>query len=129
MPIEYRPPKTAAAKTAWASARGIPRWMVLAMWDDVYQVASMVDWQYQSASAGQRRDALMYELRRLRREVWERTPRRMPKIPPSLRPSKLRAVTGYRSDPAQHQTARNNKVDAVRRKQIAAMGAAARKAI
>jgi hypothetical protein len=117
---------TAQEKTKWATSRGIPRWMALALWDDVSQIVVMIEWQYRDATPAQRRDALRYELRRLRVEVWERRPCRTPKTPSSLRPSKLRAVTGYRSDPARHQTARN-KVDAERRKQIAAMGAAARR--
>lgn len=116
---------TAAAKTRWATEHGVPRWMVLAMWEDVYQVASLIEWQYQSATTAQRRDALRHALRCLRREIWERRPTRQPKVPPSLRPSKLRAITGYRRDPARHQTART-KVSAERRKQIAAMGAAAK---
>lgn len=119
-------PITAAEKTRWASDRGVPRWMALAMWEDVYQVAALIEWQYQSATPAQRYDALRHALRCLRREIWDRRPTRQPKTPASLRPSKLAAVTGYRRDPARHQSARN-KVDVERRKQIAAMGAAGRR--
>lgn len=118
--------RTAAAKTQWASEHGVPRWMVLALWEDVWQTVALIEWQYQSATPAQRRDALRYALRCLRREVWERRPTRTPKTPPSLRPSKLRAVTGYRTDSARHRTTRN-KVTAARRSEIAAMGAAARR--
>lgn len=89
--------------TSEAVTLGVPRWMVLAMPEDVTQVVAMVHYQY--CSAAQQRVALRYELRKLRREVWERSPTRPIKTPHLLRPSKVARVTGYRSNSEAHKVA------------------------
>jgi len=82
----------------------IPRWLRLAMPEDVEQeliLASLV-----GRTEAQKRDALRFRLRELRRTQWERTPRKPARSPSSLRPSKVVAITGYRTDSARHQVAR-----------------------
>ncbi len=115
---------TTAQRTLWATEHGVPRWMALAMWDEIRQVVALVDWQYQSASPVARRAALQYELRRLRYEIWDQ-PRRAPSRPSCLRPSKIATYTGYRYDPAAHREARQ-KVDPAKRREIAKLGQIAR---
>ena len=58
-----------------------------------------------------RQKALTFKLRKLRREVWDRQPRRQIKTPACLRPSKLAKATGYRTDAARHSVARKNAHD------------------
>lgn len=99
----------------------IPRWMRLAMPDDVAQIAALVDLEYHTSA--QRAVALRHELRELRRTQWERKPRRPARKPACLRPSKR--ASGYRHD-AQMKRAARYMVPAERRKEIARMGAAAR---
>lgn len=99
----------------------IPRWMRLAMPEDVAQIAAMVDLEYRTPA--QRTEALRYELRELRRTQWERKPRRAARKPSCLRPSKR--ASGYMHD-AQMKRAARYLIPAERRKEIARMGAAAR---
>lgn len=97
----------------------IPRWMRLAMPDDVTQeiaLAALV-----GRTEAQRRDALLYGLRNLRRTQWERRPCKPTRVPASLRPSKIISITGYRSDPDAHRTARLT-VDPETRRAIARKG-------
>lgn len=101
----------------------IPRWMRLAMPDDVAQIAAMVDLEFHTAA--QRAAALRHELRELRRTQWERRPTKPARRPSALRPSK--AASGYRADAEQKREARA-KVNPERRSEIARMGAAARMA-
>lgn len=101
--------------------RLIPRWMRLAMPEDVAQIAALVDWQYRTPA--QRAKALRYELRELRRTQWERTPHKPARRPSALRPSKR--ASGYIADAQRKSTARL-RVDPERRAEIARMGAAAR---
>ena len=99
----------------------IPRWMRLAMPEDVAQIAAMVDLEYRTPE--QRMAALRYELRELRRTQWERKPCKPARRPSALRPSKH--ASGYRTDSLQHKLARRF-LSAERRVEIARMGAAAR---
>ena len=114
--------KDEAMTTSEATRRGIPRWMVLAMPDDVSQIATMVEIEY--STPGQRRDALRYYLRELRRTQWDRRPGRPARKPAALRPSKH--ASGYRKDSAAHSDARA-KLSPEKRSDIARMGAFARK--
>lgn len=100
----------------------IPVWIRLAMPDDVEQeiaLAAMI-----GKTEAQRRDWLRYRLRDLRRTQWERWPRKPANTPRSLRPSKLSAITGYRTNSAAHSTARL-KVNTETRRAIARKGQAA----
>lgn len=99
----------------------IPRWMRLAMPEDVAQIAALVDLEFHTPA--QRREALKYELRELRRTQWERRPCKPARRPSALRPSKR--ASGYLSD-AQAKSAARAKVAPERRAEIARMGAAAR---
>ena len=99
----------------------IPRWMRLAMPDDVAQIAAMVELMYHTPA--QRATALRHELRELRRTQWERKPTRPARRPSALRPSKR--TSGYMRD-AQMKRAARYLIPAERRKEIARMGAAAR---
>lgn len=81
-----------------------PHWMRLAMPDDVAQIIAIVMWQYRTPA--QRRAALWYELRELRRTQWDREPQRKTRHPRILRPSKIAQATGYRTDRARHVVAR-----------------------
>ena len=99
----------------------IPRWMRLAMPDDVAQIAALVDLGYRTPA--QRAEALRYELRELRRTQWERKPCKPARRPSALRPSKR--ASGYRTDSTQHRLARRF-LSLERRAEIARMGAAAR---
>lgn len=99
----------------------IPLWMRLAMPEDVAQIAALVDLQYRTTN--QRKQALSYELRELRRTQWNRRPTRPARKPSQLRPSKL--ASGYRHDASMKRVARD-KVSAERRTQIARLGATAR---
>jgi len=111
--------------TPSASAFGfyIPRWMRLAMPEDVAQEIAL------SALIGrtdaQRRAALRYRLRELRRTQWERRPCKGAATPAILRPSKVSAITGYRTDSAAHRQSRQH-VNADLRRAIARKGAEAR---
>lgn len=95
--------------TQQAVKRNIPRWLVLALPDDVEQIVAMVDFQYHTPAM--RRVALTYELRKLRREVWDRQPSHRIKTPAALRPSKLAKAQGYRTDTARHVVARKKAYD------------------
>jgi hypothetical protein len=100
---------------------GIPRWLLLAMPEDVEQVVALADAEYQTPD--QRRAARDYYLRELRRTQWDRAPRRPARRPASLRPSKR--ATGYRTDSVAHQTTRL-RMEPQRRAEIARRGAEAR---
>jgi hypothetical protein len=107
--------------TGQAVALGIPRWMVLAMPEDVDQIVALADLEY--TTPGQRRAARNYYLRELRRTQWERRPCNPARRPASLRPSKLANTTGYRTDSARHRTARMT-VNPETRRDIARKGQA-----
>ena len=99
---------------------GIPRWMVMShLSDDVAQEVAIA--ALLGRTEAQRRDALRYRLRELRRTQWERRPCKPARLPSSLRPSKIRSVSGYRTDSAAHKTARQ-KVNAEQRRAIARKG-------
>lgn len=100
----------------------VPRWIRLAMPDDVAQEIALA--ALKGRTEAQRRDALQYRLRELRRTQWDSTPRRPARAPHSLRPSKLAATSGYRTDSSAHREARL-KVDAETRRAIARKGAVA----
>lgn len=101
---------------------GIPRWMVLAMPDDVTQIVALVNLEYHTPR--QRKTALNYYLKCLRRNQWDREPRKQVSKPAALRPSKI--ASGYRTDSTAHQKARL-KVNQNTRSNIARMGAVKRK--
>lgn len=101
----------------------LPAWIRLAMPEDVAQeiaLAALI-----GRTEAQRRDALRFRLRELRRTQWERRPCKPTHLPASLRPSKVQHVTGYRTDSRAHQTARS-KVDSEVRRAIARKGATER---
>ena len=108
--------------TAEATARGIPRWMVLSHLEpDVEQIFALVNLEYKTPA--QRRQALRYYLRCLRRDQWERTPGKPIKRPSCLRPSKR--ASGYRTNSDAHRSARLQ-MEPQRRAEIARKGAQAR---
>jgi len=107
--------------TAQAVAHGIPRWLVLAMPEDVDQVVALANLEYQTPA--QRLAARDYYLRCLRRDQWDRRPRPPVKRPSSLRPSKY--ASGYRTDPQAHRVTRL-RMEPQRRAEIARKGAQAR---
>lgn len=101
----------------------IPSWIRLAMPEDVGQeimLAGII-----GRTEAQRRDALLFRLRELRRTQWERRPTRPTRVPSSLRLSRIKAITGYRTDSGAHQIARLTVNPAVRRA-VARKGAEAR---
>lgn len=100
---------------------GIPRWMALAMPEDVSQIVSLVDLEY--ATKTQRQASLDYYLRELRRTQWDRRPGRPARKPRCLRPSKV--ASGYRTDSVAHATSRL-KVNPAKRRAIARKGSEAR---
>ena len=107
--------------TGQAVALGIPRWMVLAMSEDVDQIVALAMLEY--ATPAQRRAARNWYLRELRRTQWERRPCKPAAKPSCLRPSKV--SSGYRTNPDAHRTARL-KVNADKRRAIARNGATKR---
>jgi len=107
--------------TMEATRLNIPRWMVLAMPEDVEQIVALITVEYRTPA--QRQVALLYYLRELRRTQWERGPRKPAVKPSLLRPSK--ASSGYRTDSDAHKKARL-RVDAEQRRAIARKGAIAR---
>ena len=107
--------------TAEATSLNIPRWMVLAMPDDVDQIVAVSKLVYHTPV--QQRAARDYWLRELRRTQWDRAPRRPSNKPPCLRPSKV--AGGYRTDSGAHRQARLT-VNPETRRAIARKGAAAR---
>lgn len=114
--------------TARAVALGLPRWMALSdLSEDLDQIVALVDLMYAHASPVQRSAALRHAARQLRREVWDRAPSRPLKPPSCLRASKIASYTGYRRDPQRKAQVRM-KMSAERRREIARMGALARKA-
>lgn len=101
----------------------IPRWMRLAMPEDVRQEVELAG--LMGRTQAQRRAALRYRLRELRRTQWDRRPCRPANVPSALRPSKLANVTGYRTNSGAHRTARL-KVNEETRRAIARKGAGAK---
>lgn len=78
----------------WAA---VPHWMRLALPDDVIQVMALARLDAgERASEDVYAQALAYHLRVLRYEVWDRSPRRAPRRPHILRPSKRARRTGWR---------------------------------
>jgi len=104
-----------------AARLNIPRWMVLAMPEDVDQIVALVRIEYRTPA--QQRAAMMYYLRELRRTQWDRRPSRRARKPACLRPSKR--ASGYRRDPEAHKNARMA-MTAEQRRAIARKGAQAR---
>ena len=104
-----------------ADQMGIPRWMVLAMPEDVAQIAALAGLAHHTPA--QQRAARDYYLRELRRTQWERKPGKPAKRPACLRPSKT--TSGYRTDTAAHRKARL-KLNAEQRRAIARKGAQTR---
>lgn len=109
--------------TLQAVQAGIPRWMALAMPEDVAQELALST--LIAHTAAQRRDWLAYRMRELRRTQWERRPCKPAHVPSSMRPSKLAGITGYRIDPTAHRQARQ-KINVETRRAIARKGAQAR---
>lgn len=111
--------------TLQAVQAGAPRWMALALPDDVAQEVALVDLTYPRLTRAARCEMVRYRMRCLRVEVWERRPCRRPGVPAGLRPSKLATRTGYRTDSAAHREARLT-VDPETRRAIARKGALCR---
>ena len=107
----------------FAYGHHIARWMRLAMPDDVAQEIALAG--LMGHTEAQRRDALYFRLRELRRTQWERRPCKPAHVPGSLRPSKLANITGYRTDSARHTEARMT-VNPETRRAVARKGAKAR---
>ena len=103
----------------------VPRWLWLAMPDDVAQEIALA--RLATRTEAQFRAMLRYRLRLLRRDNWDRWPKAHIKAPVCCRPSKIAAITGYRTDSAAHREARLTKVLADRRAEIAREGLYARK--
>lgn len=108
--------------TMQAMAVGVPRWMALSHLEpDVGQILALVNLEYRTPA--QRRQALRYYLRCLRRDQWERNPTKPVKRPAALRPSKK--ASGYRTDSEAHRSTRL-RMEPNRRAEIARKGAQAR---
>lgn len=107
--------------TLQAAQLGIPRWMVLAMPEDVGQIVELANLEY--VTPRQRQAARDYYLRCLRRDQWERRPCKPVRRPKLLRPSKR--ASGYRTNAEAHQSTRLQ-MEPHRRAEIARKGAQAR---
>lgn len=107
-------PSIPTLTTAQAVVIGIPRWMVLAMPDDVTQIAHLAEIEY--ATPAQRSASRRYYIRELRRTQWERRPCKPARKPSILRPSKR--TDGYRNSASGHSAARM-KLTPERRSEIA----------
>src|SRR5690606_34747751 len=103
---------------AEAAQLGIPRWMVLAMPEDVTQIVALVNLEFHTPH--QRRVALRYYLRCLRRDQWTRQPCKPIKKPSALRPSRA-ATSGYRISSEAHRKVRLQ-MEPQRRAEIARKG-------
>jgi hypothetical protein len=110
-----RPEEEGRMTTLEAVQIGVPRWLALALPDDAAQEVALVDLMHPHLTPRARREMIAYRMRCLRVEVWERRPSRTPRVPHGLRPSKLAARTGYRTDSAAHREARLTLDPAVRR--------------
>lgn len=113
--------------TAELAALGVPRWLRMALPDDVRQEVALAMLEYPDLSPAARRALIRWRCSRLRYEVWERTPRRAPSKPRNIQPSRLPIAAGYRTSASRHQAARM-KLTPERRREIAALGQAALKA-
>src|SRR5581483_498549 len=74
------------------------RWLRLALPDDFGQVQELAALDAGTRDGPAYSAALLYHLRLLRHEVWDRPQRHPPKRPHLLRPSKRSRRTGYRHD-------------------------------
>lgn len=74
----------------------IPRWMRLALPDDCAQIVKIAE--YLIPQSKTRQDFIDYSLKVLRHEIWDRQPTKRPKVPSSLRPSKILHISGYRTN-------------------------------
>ena len=101
------------------------RWIWLAMPDDAAQEVRITYIEYPRLTDAARAALISDRLRELARQCWRRDICRP--VRRKTRPDKLRAITDYRADSGQHRAART-KVTPERRREIAAMGQAARKA-
>jgi len=101
---------------------GLPCWMALAMPEDLDQIKALADLEYHTPH--QRRIALVYYARCLRRDQWDRHPSAPVHRPHGLRPSKVK-MTGYRTNPVPHRQSRLL-LEPQRRAEIARKGARAR---
>jgi hypothetical protein len=113
--------------TLQAAQLGIPRWMVLAMPEDVEQIVYLAHLEYRTPA--QRREARKWYLKELRRTQWDRVPRRKHNKPDCLKPSACdrpsRARSGYRTNIEAHKSTRLQ-MEPQRRAEIARKGAQAR---
>jgi len=84
------------------------RWMRLAMPDDLAQTVELARLDAgPEASPAIQVESLLYHMRLLRREIWDRKPTKAVKRPHSLRPSKRERRTGYRRNKQQSEGADN----------------------
>ena len=81
--------------------------------EDVAQEVALV--ALLGRTEAQRRDLLAYRLRELRRTQWDRRPGKPARKPPSVRPSRVASITGYRTNSAAHREARLTVHPATRR--------------
>lgn len=102
----------------------ICRWLWLALPEDANQEAALALYLHPGLPARAIESVIRQRFRVLRHEVWDREPTRPPRMPSSLRPSKLARCTGYRTDSAAHREARQ-KVNPELRRAIARKGQAA----
>lgn len=100
------------------------RWIWLALPEDAQQEAALAIYQHPTLTPLAMEHVIRHRLHILRHEVWDRQVGRIPRTPPSIRPSKLARMTGYKRDSARKREVRM-KLTPERRREIAAMGAAA----
>jgi hypothetical protein len=90
------------------------RWLWLALPEDCAQEAALVAVEYPQLTEAARWELLQYRLKVLRHEVWDRQPRRRPRKPVGLRPSKLKKRSGYRRDSRRKSEARRKAWERIR---------------
>lgn len=101
--------------TLQAMQLNIPRWIVLALPDDVSQIIELVNLEFNTPH--RRKVALQYYIKELRRTQWDRIPTKRPKKPGEMK--KSRQTSGYRY---KNHTESRLKVSKDRRIEIARMG-------
>lgn len=125
MPKPVNLPQSTIALAPLAVQYGhICRWMWLAIPEDVQQEIAATLIEFPALAESAREKLIRYRLAELRYQVWNRDICRRPRVPSSLRPSKLAKASGYRTNSAAHREARLT-INPETRRAIARKGALA----